>query len=70
MQQIGNFTLELSNYYGNVSAEKFLKKDNTIKCYLLLEDHSSMDAIEIDEITYDSLAKFKDQKPVNYNTIK
>jgi len=45
--------LKLGNYYGVVT---LLKKDE--KYYLYLDDHSSTNYLEIDELTYNNLLRF------------
>ena len=47
-----NYT-NLGNYYGYLS---LIKKDE--KYYLSLDDHSSTNYLEIDQVTYENLLRF------------
>ena len=47
----------LGNYYGTLS---LIKKDE--KYYLSLDDHSSTNYLEIDQVTYENLLRFSEVK--------
>lgn len=48
----------LGNYYGYLSL--LIKKDE--KYYLSLDDHSSTNYLEIDQVTYENLLRFSEVK--------
>ena len=46
---------KLDNYYGTLS---LIKKNE--KYYLFLDDHSSTNYLEIDQVTYENLLRFSE----------
>jgi hypothetical protein len=48
---------KLDNYYGTLS---LIKKNE--RYYLFLDDHSSTNYLEIDQVTYENLLRFSEVK--------